>query len=631
MALMDTITGWIRRSAGNDGNTLVDITESPSLPLEAIDDTTRNWPQTSKKRVPFLLSRLKPWRFQLSALLVSLASFISLGTVALVYSGRPLSAWSSNIISINGVVSALTTVMKTSLMVSVSDAIGQAKWSWFSPQRQSPKKLGRPLNDLEGLDAASRGTWGSLIWLFKHPLHPHFVSIGAVLTILAAPLDVSSQQLISVSERLVEDTYARAYMPWAANNFALDDRIWTAAVFEGLFKPKVEDLSVHCPGEYCIWDTIPSLGACGKCSNINDELPGDWMSCSGPFCNYSLPVHDRDEMPPPPHVINAPRANSTWWDIKDYITAIPANIPIGSEIAYKIPLSILIPYTTGSSRAFPDDEPIREGFFTPTAMSLERFYVIHTRESESRIYSEPTVTRCGFWHCMQAFRTSVVAGKLNQSVLRRKNQVYSRDTSYGGTFHDIPSFNMQGRRFQATKRSHRIHQDTILSQDTKEIHVAKVMTEFHGEVFTVSGTSNPFFVMWDDVMDDLDAWVDRVSKSMTNAIRQSYRPDDNDVAYVGKVFKKYAYIHVSWPWIAYPFLILTFSLIFFAVSVVTTVQHEENIWGNSSLILALSVIDANVGKDIQGPRVTKKELERHIGEYRVSFEWTPAGWAFKKL
>ena len=92
-----------------------------------------------------------------------LGSAIALaGVIALlaIYNNHEQPDWTH--VSLNTVISWLSTISKALIFVSISHAIGQLKWSWFAARPQ-------PLDALRTFDMASRGVSGSfeLIWLTK--------------------------------------------------------------------------------------------------------------------------------------------------------------------------------------------------------------------------------------------------------------------------------------------------------------------------------------------------------------------------------------------------------------------------------------------------------------------------------
>ena len=60
-------------------------------------------------------------------------------------------------VTLNTFLAFFTTLTKACFMIAVAEALSQWKWNWFA--------AGRPLNDFQTFDMASRGPWGSLLLL----------------------------------------------------------------------------------------------------------------------------------------------------------------------------------------------------------------------------------------------------------------------------------------------------------------------------------------------------------------------------------------------------------------------------------------------------------------------------------
>lgn len=115
-------------------------------------------------------------------------------------------------VTLNALVAAMSTVIRTSTMVSIAEVLGQAKWLWFGDARQ---RQVRRLADLEVFDKATRGSWGSLLLLWRikglYVLLPHMckllitdvrnlrhlAAIGAILSIASLPFGTFTQQALT--------------------------------------------------------------------------------------------------------------------------------------------------------------------------------------------------------------------------------------------------------------------------------------------------------------------------------------------------------------------------------------------------------------------------------------------------
>jgi len=98
-------------------------------------------------------STTKPWTIDIVAVFFSILIFLALIVVLATQDGKPLFSWHG--VTLNAIVSVLSTASKALLLLAVEDLIGQWKWILFSGQA-------RALIDFERIDAASRGPLGSL-------------------------------------------------------------------------------------------------------------------------------------------------------------------------------------------------------------------------------------------------------------------------------------------------------------------------------------------------------------------------------------------------------------------------------------------------------------------------------------
>ena len=103
------------------------------------------------------------WLTELLAVLIGSVSIVGLSILLNRYHGKPAPR-SYTIcgvdITLNTVVSILSTIGRVSLLLAVSECISQLKWSWYLSKH-------RPLKDIDTFDQASRGAWGGLQLLWK--------------------------------------------------------------------------------------------------------------------------------------------------------------------------------------------------------------------------------------------------------------------------------------------------------------------------------------------------------------------------------------------------------------------------------------------------------------------------------
>ncbi|KAI1474230.1 hypothetical protein F4774DRAFT_342965 [Daldinia eschscholtzii] len=583
----------------------------------------------------------RAWKFQLLASLVCSSSLVGLAIIAANFSEHPLSDWPLAFISINGIVAILTALLKGPLMVLIADSISQAKWLWFTREGQA----GRQLIDLELIDNASRGPWGSFIWLYNYPLGLHFISFGALLTTLVVGVDVFSQLLITTEGRAVIDTQQTAHISWVIDTYSpIDNPTWVAAVNNGIYSSVVDDLPIHCPSGNCTWDSVvPSVGVCGGCENITQMLPKTWISCSDLLCNYTINQGHA------PDVINGPRPNSIWQD-DDLDRIFPPDV----RLEYNIPLSqvITILDTNNSIGVYADwseNGHISIGEFVvfDIPMDYPMYYPMYS-------FGEPTVTKCSFWYCMQAFAASVQSGQSRQTMATTENVSYMtywnstdpamrQDTNtippMGGIFSDIPGFNMKGRNFSAgplyfyyPEVGHHLSSINSVMHATPARQLTTRRQNPDGS--PASGgrfeLNDPtFFQVWNYTANDRLAWANKIAKSLTNVIRLQTHPSYENDTYAGNVWIKRTYIKVSWPWIAYPITILLATLFLFAGNIYRTLSTNQRVWGTGMLAILMSDIDKSIKDLARDSDHSNDELIKATGHAIVRLEEDESGWAFR--
>ena len=105
------------------------------------------------------------WLPELFASILSIASLLALVIVLRAYDGRGITDLNLPAsLTLNGIVAAISTFNRVCLMVPVSAAISQEVWLWFSIAEHQKATHSR-LGDLDLSDGASRGAWGSLLFL----------------------------------------------------------------------------------------------------------------------------------------------------------------------------------------------------------------------------------------------------------------------------------------------------------------------------------------------------------------------------------------------------------------------------------------------------------------------------------
>ncbi|KAK2751510.1 hypothetical protein CKAH01_17891 [Colletotrichum kahawae] len=233
-------------------------------------------------------------------IVTSIGSLAILAVVAYIFSdvdGKPLSAWTLPI-SLNALVSVLTTTASAAIMHGVSAFISQLKWLHF---KNGPQKL----EHLEKFDGASRGPWGSLKFLVSMKLN--LATIGALITIVRLGLSPLAQQVVKIDERSVNSTidenvtfgFAHAYnrgvifadLRTFSGGIPQDPNM-QAAILQGLYNISTP-ATFACPVS-CKWQgSYVSLGFTTECRDVTQTTLQSQV-CEHPTdsienCNMTTP------------------------------------------------------------------------------------------------------------------------------------------------------------------------------------------------------------------------------------------------------------------------------------------------------------------------------------------------------
>ncbi|KAJ5666329.1 uncharacterized protein N7477_008777 [Penicillium maclennaniae] len=247
---------------------------------------TRHRPLSSAEQV---------WTLGILACLTSIVFLVAIVAVLFNFDGKPMPDWPHGI-TLNTLVSVLSTVMKATMAFVLTESLAQLKWSWF--------RGGNKLSDLALLDAASRGAMGALIVLTRF-LPRHLVTFGRFILVLAAACDPFVQQVIGINTRSIHDAgrssiqvcNASLYTDYGEgagpgmNEVPLSTN---GAIYSGLFQtqaPNSNDILASCPTGNCTFPTYQSLGFCSQCANITNSLHLNKTSLGSTLStyNYQLP------------------------------------------------------------------------------------------------------------------------------------------------------------------------------------------------------------------------------------------------------------------------------------------------------------------------------------------------------
>jgi hypothetical protein len=226
-------------------------------------------------------------------------------------SDQPLNKWPLGLT----IITILSKVASAALILPISEAIGQLKWSWFYGQES------KDAFDFEIFDKASRGAWGSVLLLFR-TRGRSLAALGALLTVLLLAIDTFFQQVTDLPERWTLQgkgliPRATRYNPestwayqsnWGDLPIAQPNQDLKAALSPYFYDQNgTQHTAGHngsqagfplsCPTSRCEWDAYTLLGVCSACVDASNLLTYaclpmrmDWLrNSAGPGTENTYP------------------------------------------------------------------------------------------------------------------------------------------------------------------------------------------------------------------------------------------------------------------------------------------------------------------------------------------------------
>lgn len=320
------------RDRGNSGN----MTTASPCDGSLSDKSTQGEEAAKQKPRPtnLRMALTNSWLHEISSLVAGWACQIWLVVILLQMDNRPLDTWTQKI-SLNAMVSALSTISKALLLEPVGASIGQLKWLHLRRPRR--------MYDFELFDQASRGPLGSTFLLARFQLD--MVSLGCFVTILSAALGPFTQQVISYGNRQVDVrnssvTFGVAYNYSVAALTGSDNQDYhnslspntfdssiRANILGALYNSKIPPV-FNCTSS-CAWnDTYVTLGFGHECRDVTEQATANRscvdMDSHEPVDPYDGKISQQCKMTTPGGVLLKPDHNpvftGAWYTTRKYVS-----------------------------------------------------------------------------------------------------------------------------------------------------------------------------------------------------------------------------------------------------------------------------------------------------------------------
>ncbi len=117
------------------------------------------------------------WIWEILTLALSLGLIIAIAVILAEYDGKPTTHWNA-IINFNAVLAFLSTLLRSMLVLVVTQIISQRKWDWLRGTRRS-------LTDLQQFENGSRGSYGAFFLIPKVFRRDFITLLAAVVLVLS--------------------------------------------------------------------------------------------------------------------------------------------------------------------------------------------------------------------------------------------------------------------------------------------------------------------------------------------------------------------------------------------------------------------------------------------------------------
>ncbi|KNG44807.1 hypothetical protein DDE82_001491 [Stemphylium lycopersici] len=646
-----------------------------SAPIEEDVEAIPNLAERIEKRLyQYSVSGniIKRWLMEIISWVFSALCMAAVIIVLIILKDEPLTKWSlaeKTGLTLNAYISVLSKMAGAALIIPVSEALGQLKWSWF---QQNSKQMW----DFEIFDNASRGPWGSFLLLIRTK-GKALAALGAMITLCMMALDPFFQQVVDFPDRwaLQESPsripMAKTYAPGLGKVFVEGVDMTSDDIDMFLVLQKFAygngtqpvpygngtrpDIPLSCPTSNCTWPEYETLGVCSQCADISSYLTFacltdrvDWTSSTtggldveGGYPNASMCGY----------FLNATSDNPIL--MSGYLVSPEESTQNEALMMRTLPLTTMLTkeplYGNGSIH------------FKELRNTISDVLIVSAVDgSAASVYSHklPVAHECVLSWCVQTIQSSYEYGTYSEEIKETfynttsgpfpwVSTTFESDVGGGTNGTDI-SFLQDIIINAESSRNGRIIEGFGTSRKIAE-SIMTSMTDFFPSFATVAdvkATPVMRFKTWQDSVAwnrhlDFDPWVapnnvsrhmERLATAMTNVIRSAGSNDMLD----GKAFSKENYVSVRWVWLTLPIGLLFLAFIFLAATIFksTLEKDQVGVLKNSAILTLLyGVPDSVRGKLTRStstgtPRAKAKELKVKLNR---NMSWRVSGNLFSPL
>ncbi|OAF98754.1 uncharacterized protein CC84DRAFT_1210624 [Paraphaeosphaeria sporulosa] len=598
---------------------------------------------------------VKRWLLEIISWTLSAACMAGVIVMLYVYQNRSIPRWPLGL-TLNAYISVLAKIASAALLLPVSEALGQLKWSWF--QGDNSKKMW----DFEIFDNASRGPWGSLLLIIRTKGRS-LAALGACVTIMALCLDPFFQQVVEYPEKWrLQDgkgqiPRAIGYEPfYSSMSFQQGfqtmetDQSMVGVGYRFFFgngtppmtfgKGMRAEVPLGCPNSNCTWPDYETFGISNECRDAIDRM--EFRCSHGPMDWIQMPDADPDAV----EDYTFPNGTSCGWWLKadKPLLMTGYNVDRRSNHSGEILLQRAQPLYDLFSREFmPGYTPLLNNSRNPLAHVI----IVSGEEAESvHRNATPSAQECILSWSAQTMQSTYTAGGYIEKITRAFVNTSVGESHWLTTV--IPNDNNQ-----------------MILYDYVYLENITLITE-NNTYFIDNNTHNAMVALFDDVFpstytilsDDKDAqpmmrwkwwktitpytrrmiynpWLyrnvtmhmDRMASAMTNMMRSA--PSDTETV-EGMAYDLESFVDVRWVWLSLPLGLLAFTGIFLLATIFRSSREHDRgqvgVWKTSAIATLLYGLPDDMSKKMTS---TKADETPRAKAKEVKVKWVPiGGWRF---
>ncbi|KAF2117586.1 hypothetical protein BDV96DRAFT_517232 [Lophiotrema nucula] len=596
---------------------------------------------------------VKRWLPEIISWTISATCMAGIAIILFVYKSKRIPSWPSGL-TLDGCISLLAKIASAALLLPVSEALGQLKWSWFRGDNS------RKMWDFEIFDNASRGAWGSLLLLVRTKGRS-LAALGAAVTLLALALDPFFQQVVVYPERwrLQEETglIARAigYEPFSSGKeYKADlenlevDADMHAATYHYFYnngtspitfgKGVRAEVPLGCPNSNCTWPAYETLGVCNECVKAADLL--EFMCINTTLDWIQSPPIDLET-----EVVAYANGTSCGWYLKvdDPLLMTGYDVDRNTANAGEVLFTRAQPLYDVNTREFlPGYIPKLNNSRNPLA-----HFIVASGKSLNDIQrnATPIAHECMISWCVKTIMSTYSEGGYTEEVLKTVVndtvesspwtiiKTYNKNNELDGVdYYYLENVTVKGTSeviYSIDNRTHLLTlsvfddifpSEFVLANSTNEDDAMLRYKQYNVvSPYTRNLTYNPW------LYENVTTHMDNLANAMTNLMRSAL--SDTDMT-AGSSFDKESIVDVRWVWLTLPLGLLALTGIFLLATVVRSSRESEHVgvWKTSAIAMILYGLPdemqkkLTLSKVIGIPRAKAKE---------VKMKWlSNRGWRF---